>query len=198
MLRWYQAVARGLGLNLEYVVRPRRRIEDALRKGEADLVCLIRPEWISEPLRSQLQWMPVPFSETLDQLVAGPGVAPPASLDGLQGERIGTVLGFVYESLQPLFEQGLLVRDDAISEAQLAEKLLRGHNRYAMMERAQLNYLARQSTQGSQLRATGLALLRRPVFCALAQHSAVNALRLESVQSVLSSDPSLQRALKGL
>ena len=197
MLSWYRALATQLGLELQFVVRPRRRLESALDAGEADLLCRVRPDWVSAPLRTRLRWFHEPFLEVVDQLVAGPGVELPASLEALEGVRVGTVLGFRYPALQAQFDQGTLRRDDALNEGQLAEKLLRGHDAFAMMDLARLHFVQQGSARGAQLRPTGLGLSRQPAFCALAPGSRLDAPPLEAAQAALLRSAAMRRLLQG-
>jgi len=197
MLRWYEALGQALGLPLEQVVRSRRRLDASLLSGEADVLCLLHPEWVPSAERRRMRWAQEPFLQVIEQIVAGPGVPLPRTLEDLQGERIGTVLGFSYPQLQPLFADGRLIRDDAPNEESLAAKLLKGHSRYAVLEQAQLNHLSHASMQGAQLRPTGLGVQPFEAFCALSPKGRVSLDAFNAAQSRLLQNAQLRARLQG-
>lgn len=56
----------------------------------------------------------------------------PVQVDKLAPQAIGTVLNYRYASLDPLFANGQLSRDDARSEEQVLHKLVAGRFKFAV------------------------------------------------------------------
>jgi polar amino acid transport system substrate-binding protein len=79
----------------------------------------------------------------------------PASLSR---QSIGTVLGYSYPTLQPLFEAKQLQRDDARNQEQVLEKLQAGRNRYAVSNQWTLDWFNQRLLPGRQLQ--GVAVLQ--------------------------------------
>ncbi len=181
---WYLALAHELERPLEQRVRSRRRQEASLLAHEVDVFCLVRPDWLSKEVSASLQWPSQPLMEAEDRIVAAPGVPVPSSLDDLRGQTLGTVLGFVYPSLEAEFAAGHLRREDAPNETALAAKLLRAHNRYAVLKTLDARYQQR-SDAAAVLGISAIVVARVPLFCALAPQARISLAELEAAQASL-------------
>ena len=85
-------LAEKVGRRAEQPVLPRQRVQQLLERGEIDVRCYVNPTWLKES-HYQYIWS-LPFMVQRDLLVARSGeTALPRSHSG---ERIGTVLGFIY------------------------------------------------------------------------------------------------------
>lgn len=141
-----EALARRLGLPLVWARVPQQR-EIAPHSAEhmrrhADLGCGMHPSWF--PNAAHHQWSP-PLFDIGDQLVGRQGQAAPATVNSLpSGTRVGTVRGYHYPMLQPLFDSGQLRRDDAPDQAAALRKLVRGHTAVAVVSQQSLHWFQRQ------------------------------------------------------
>lgn len=140
-----ELLAQRLGTGAEFVPLPSKRAGPAVASGAADLLCYVKPEWLDGPLL----WTS-PFLAGAGVIAAGPQMPPLARLQDLQGERLGTVLGYRYPVIERAFAQPML-REDVPDAYTNLRRLALGRLRYAVTERATLAYFVRVNP-GSQLR----------------------------------------------
>lgn len=76
----------------------------------------------------------------------------------LPRQSIGTVLGYTYPTLQPLFDADRLQREDARNQEQVLEKLLAGRYRYAVSNQWTLDWFNQRLMPAQQLQ--GVAVLQ--------------------------------------
>lgn len=143
-------LAEKVGRRAEQPVLPRQRVQQLLERGEIDVRCYVNPTWLKES-HYQYIWS-LPFMVQRDLLVARSGeTALPGSHSG---ERIGTVLGFIYPTLEPQIASGLVQRDDARTQELVLEKLAAGRYRFAVSNQLTLDWYNRQHAQ-QRLRPLG-------------------------------------------
>ncbi len=157
------ALARELGLAPRYLTLPRKRVEGALRAGQADLLCDIRPEWL---LGKDWLWTGTVFS---NNMIIGSRIdtRPLARLSDLAGERVGTVLGYVYPRVEaPL--GGRFLRDDAATDDINTAKLLSARFRYMISNSLYYEYQRKEHPEGKRLNPQTFIIRQFDTFCALA------------------------------
>jgi polar amino acid transport system substrate-binding protein len=142
-----QRLAEKVGRRAEMLVRPRQRIQKMLERGEIDVRCYVNPAWLSES-HHQYIWS-VPFMLQRDLLVGRSQQQ--VQLSRMQGETIGTVLGFTYPELDPLFASGQLQRDDARTQELALAKLRARRYDYAISNELTLQWFNRQQPVGDKL-----------------------------------------------
>jgi polar amino acid transport system substrate-binding protein len=142
-----QRLAEKVGRRAEMLVRPRLRIQQMLERGEIDVRCYVNPAWLSES-HHQYIWS-VPFMVQRDLLVGRSQQQ--VQLSRMQGETIGTVLGFTYPELDPLFASGQLQRDDARTQELALAKLRARRYDYAISNELTLQWFNRQQPAGHKL-----------------------------------------------
>lgn len=135
----YQLLAKELGVKLQLVALPRKRLVDLLLSGEADIYCRASPQWYPEP---GLQWSP-PLLEFQDLIISRRQYLDFADFAKRSKGKIGTTLGFVYPKLQPLFSEQRLLRDDSLTPATTAIRLLRGELDTAVFSDNEASYMLR-------------------------------------------------------
>lgn len=167
MFELMQAIAREAGARAEFVLLPSMRVDAALDTGEVDLHCLISPLWYSQPLDPDRLGPPMVILE--DVLAARAGTAP-LDLAAQRGLRVGTVLGYRYGELDPLFADGRLVREDAPNQQRLLEKLSRGRSAVAVVDRLVLAAYNRGIPAGERLSVLR-SLSRTPTHCMLGKRA---------------------------
>ncbi|MCY1280420.1 hypothetical protein D9M68_258290 [compost metagenome] len=143
----YTRLAEKVGRRAELLVMPRLRVQQMLARGEIDVRCYVNPSWLSES-HHQYIWS-VPFLVQRDWLVARH--AEPVRAEQLRGELIGTVLGFTYSRLEPLFASGQLLRDDARTQDLVLHKLDAERYRYAVSNELSLAWFNRSQPAGRRL-----------------------------------------------
>ncbi|MGE8190297.1 substrate-binding periplasmic protein [Pseudomonas sp. NPDC086278] len=131
-----QRLAKSVGRSAKITALPRRRIHQLMSLGEIDVLCYSNPAWLQRKYDKYL-WS-VPFMIQGELLVgrAPENIRP----QDLKGQIVGTVLGFVYPALDPLFADEHLLRDDARTQEQVLQKLLAGRYQYAVSDTVSLDY----------------------------------------------------------
>jgi polar amino acid transport system substrate-binding protein len=148
-----QSVARAAGARPEYLLLPPKRTQAALHAGEADLMCLMAPKWLAQALPAEHIGPPMVVLEDVLAVAPGTGDGRPLDLSMQRGLRVGTVLGYRYQELGPLFDDGRLVREDAATQQGMLEKLARGRTAVAVVDRLVLASYNRGRAPAETLRA---------------------------------------------
>jgi polar amino acid transport system substrate-binding protein len=132
-----QALARRLGRELIGRPVPRKRLAEALQRGEGDLLCDYQSDW----LPGAFAWSR-PFIPDQALLVSAATAPAPAGLTALAGQPVGTVRGYVYPEMADALRAGFL-RDDAPDAVANLQKLELGRVRHALTGRRVLEYQQR-------------------------------------------------------
>ncbi|MBT1261252.1 transporter substrate-binding domain-containing protein [Pseudomonas pergaminensis] len=114
----------------EFHVLARARISSAMQHGDIDVRCYVTQAWVDN-LSGDYTWS-IPLMVQRNLLVSTHIPPQPVQVDKLAPQAIGTVLNYRYASLDPLFANGQLSRDDARSEEQVLHKLVAGRFKFAV------------------------------------------------------------------
>lgn len=115
-----QALAEQMNRKVRYLDLPRKRFAEALEAGEGDILCGYLPDW----LPGAFDWSK-PFLPVTEIVVTAKRAKKPASILELKGQRIGTLIGFVYPDLEKALGENF-IRDDAPSIESSMRKLATG------------------------------------------------------------------------
>jgi len=133
-----QAMAREVGARPEYHVLARLRLQQAMDDGDIDVRCYVSTQWFNDR-PGHFVWS-IPLFHQRDVLVGQPGDNAPTRPEQLPRQPIGTVLGYTYPTLEPLFEQGQLRREDSRSQELALQKLQIGRYRHAVSNELSLQW----------------------------------------------------------
>jgi ABC-type amino acid transport substrate-binding protein len=183
-----QALARRLGRELVARPTPRKRLAEALQRGEGDLLCDYQSDW----LPGAFAWSR-PFLPDQALLISAASAPAPAGLGALFGQPVGTVRGYVYPEAGEALRGGF-VRDDAPDAVANLLKLERGRVRHALTGRRVLEY---QQRIGAVRLALHPPILVSEVLaqCALSPGSPVGLAALNAAIQGLVADGELARLL---
>ena len=151
-----QALAREVGVRPQYHVMARLRLQEAMQNGDIDVRCYVSTQWLTERPGDYL-WS-VPLLEQRDLLVGRAGDSGPSRPEDLAPQAIGTVLGYTYPTLEPLFSSGRLQREDSRNQLLALQKLQAGRYRHAVSNQLSLQWFNRQLPTAQRLH--GLAVLQ--------------------------------------
>jgi polar amino acid transport system substrate-binding protein len=132
------SLATQVGVPAEFHVLPRGRVQNAMENGEVDVRCYVAQSWL--PNQSGDYIWSIPLWTQPDVLISRPAPLTSVIAANLPRQSIGTVLGYSYPTLQPLFDANRLHRDDARNQEQVLEKLQAGRNRYAVSNQWSLDW----------------------------------------------------------
>ena len=142
------------GSPAEFHVLPRARVQNAMEHGEVDVRCYAAQSWL--PNQSGDYIWSIPLFLQRDLLVSRKDMPVSVNPADLRHEAIGTVLGYIYPTLQPLFDAGQLQREDARNQEQVLEKLLAGRSRDAVSNQWTLDWFNQRLLPDQQLQAVAM------------------------------------------
>ena len=156
------SLATQVGVPAQFHVLPRARVQNAMEHGEVDVRCYAAQSWLPN-LSGDYIWS-VPLWFQRDLLISRK--EQPAQIDParLPRQAIGTVLGYSYPTLQPIFDADRLAREDARNQEQVLDKLLAGRYRYAVSNQWTLDWFNQRLLPGQQLQAVAV-LQEQKVGC---------------------------------
>ncbi len=181
-----QLLAQQLSRDLQVLARPRKRLLQSLESGEAHIACSYMPAWLPGPL----QWSQGFFRHE-EVLVSRRDAKQPARLVALRGQRIGTVLGFVYPEYSAALGNDFVREDAPNAEANL-RKLAAGRIEHAAISARFLSY---QQRTGAFSAAIHPPLLTASLLthCALGPAAPVSLQALNAAIAAIKKDGSLER-----
>ncbi|MFJ2980828.1 MULTISPECIES: substrate-binding periplasmic protein [unclassified Pseudomonas] len=133
-----QAIAREVGARPEYHVMARLRLQQAMDDGDIDVRCYVSTQWFNDR-PGNFVWS-IPLFHQRDVLVGQPSESRGTRPEQLPRQAIGTVLGYTYTTLEPLFAQGQLHREDSRSQELALQKLQIGRYRHAVSNELSLQW----------------------------------------------------------
>lgn len=148
------SLATQVGVPAEFHVLPRTRVQSAMEQGEVDIRCYAAQSWM--PNQSGDYIWSIPLWTQPDILVSRPPGPTSVTPANLSHQSIGTVLGYSYPALQPLFDNNQLHRDDARNQEQVLEKLQAGRNRYAVSNQWSLEWFNQRLMPEQQLQSVAV------------------------------------------
>ncbi|QCI13725.1 amino acid ABC transporter substrate-binding protein [Pseudomonas putida] len=144
-----QAMAREAGVRPEYHLMARLRLQQAMEDGDIDVRCYVSPQWFNARPGNFI-WS-IPLIRQRDLLVGRATDTAPALPEQLPSQAIGTVLGFVYDTLDPLFAKGQLQREDSRNQLLALQKLQAGRYRLAVSNQLSLQWFNQQVPPAQRL-----------------------------------------------
>jgi polar amino acid transport system substrate-binding protein len=145
------SLATQVGVPAQFHVLPRGRVQNAMEQGEVDIRCYAAQSWT--PNQSGDYIWSIPLWTQPDLLVSRSDAITSVTPTHLAHQSIGTVLGYSYPTLQPLFDANRLYRDDARNQEQVLEKLHAGRNRYAVSNQWTLDWFNQRLLPQQQLQS---------------------------------------------
>ncbi|MBV4488246.1 transporter substrate-binding domain-containing protein [Pseudomonas sp. SWRI153] len=148
------SLATQVGAPAQFLVVPRARVQSAMERGEIDVRCYAAQSWLPNQSGDYIWSVPLWFQrDLLVSRTESPARLNPAHLPR---QAIGTVLGYSYPTLQPLFDADQLQREDARNQEQVLEKLLAGRYRYAVSNQWTLDWINQRLLPEQQLQAVAV------------------------------------------
>lgn len=145
------SLAHQVGSPAEFHVLARARVQGAMERGEIDVRCYAAQSWM--PNQSGDYIWSIPFLTQRDVLVSKTRPTAALTLQDLEPQRLGTVLGYTYPSLHTQFESGRFLRDDARNQEQVLQKLAAGRYAYAISSQRGLDWFNQTQMPDRQLHA---------------------------------------------
>lgn len=172
------ALADELKIDLKIELLPRKRID---KKNEVyDLNCYSSKAWNDNP--DSFHWTQPLFIKK--EIIAGSRPVPD-SLNGFNGEIIGTMRGYKYPALDKLFETKKLIRNDAENETLNFQKLVKNRISFIVTDEMLLSYFLKNNPEATKIILPKYLIESTfPVQCAI---------KKESTLSVKAVDKAIQK-----
>jgi len=182
------ALARRLGRELVLRPVPRKRLAQALERGEGDLLCDYQSDWLPGPFG----WSK-PFIPDQALLVTAAAAPAPINLAALAGQPVGTVLGYVYPEMGEILRANF-IRDDAPDAVANLRKLEIGRVQHALTGKRVLEY--QQHIGGFRLALHPPIVVSEVMAqCALSPNAPINLGALNGAINGLVAEGELARIL---
>jgi polar amino acid transport system substrate-binding protein len=170
----------------------RYRLQEYLVSGKLDFLCYVAKDWVPDP--KIYIWSQPLFTKR--EVLLGP-TPMPNNPKKLKGKTIGTILGYVYPNLDPLFQSHLLRREDASSEFANLNKLRHGRVKYVVTDEIFLdhyNFLSKEKSldEGRQR----IPLQKYDILCTLSRKSPLKIQELNRAIRELKSSGELKKIFK--
>ena len=186
------AIGESLKVPVAFVVLPRNRIDSAAIAGIVDVRCYSNPAWTKVP---DLHLWTKPLFDAPDVIVGRTTSTPITTVDQIPaGTAIGTVLGFVYPTLEDHLTNGHLLRDNAADGEKNLLKLTLGRYPYAVTNSLVVDWYLKQGA------SAGIAKWRIPLnkevfHCGVLKTSRTDSQRVISAIEGLKSSDRLEKIL---
>ncbi|WP_255990697.1 substrate-binding periplasmic protein [Chitinolyticbacter albus] len=128
-------IAQQLGSKAQHTLFSRRRIEQALARGEADIMCYSSPTWSPQAVGGWTRHV-LPQVERAVTLAEQP--VPQRAPDDFVGKRIAVMLGYHFAPIQPLFDTGRATRLDDTRVENLFRRVRLGMADVLIMSEAEI------------------------------------------------------------
>jgi ABC-type amino acid transport substrate-binding protein len=185
-----------LGTHAVQLTFSRRRLEDAVMSGSADISCYLSPHW-SDRYSKSGRWTIATLPQ-IERLVAANGRPLPKRIpDDFAGKRVAVILGYHYPRIQPLFDQGRATRQDFTRVEQLFHSVELGSSDVLISSEDEiLGYLA--ANPGKRMLFTvgtdNFTLVKTQ--CLVSPHSPWSLARIDAALASLAASGELERLAK--
>lgn len=159
------AIAGEMKLKPTWILLPKNRVAPSLLNGDIDLICHLHEIWQSK-IKTDVWWTQELYQSV--NVIVYLGKKSVANLKDLNGERVGTVVNFIYHDLEPEFTTKRITREDGTNNQSNIQKLIHGRLDYIVMSNLEYDYFSRiyPELKESDLRMDGVR-----TKCALSKRS---------------------------
>lgn len=186
-----EAIAKQLGYTAKVQAYPRKRLANLLNTGHADLLCFMRPEWVS----AEVNWSE-PMAWDADAIITRHNTPAISHFSEIKNQAINTVLGYHYPELETALKQEF-VRFDGLSEAISLMNLINGRNQFAVLSETYYRYQLKSHPHREQLNPNYfLTAPPAPLRCALSKKSTLQIEQLNQALAQLNKNRTLEKIYK--
>jgi polar amino acid transport system substrate-binding protein len=186
-------ISKVTGRAIEYVPLPRKRQELAGADLSFDIHCYFNPKWSEYPHR--YDWSP-PLFPIFDLLVSRSGATTVGSIAGLpKGTVVGTVLGYAYSDLEPFFQSGQLIREDAPDQLKVLLKVDLGRHAFGVGNSFAVDWFKR-TKPGHRLSPDAKVIAEYGFHCAVPKLSAIPSKELFDALDALKKSGEIKGILR--
>ncbi|MNL34678.1 Bacterial extracellular solute-binding protein, family 3 [compost metagenome] len=165
-----------LNIEPDTILVPKVRVAPSLIAGKISILCHLNEVW-QQGIKDEVYWT-IDLYESVNYIVFTKS-KPIKKMSDIYGQRLGTVLNFIYQNFEEEFERKKVLREDGPNNESNIRKLLKGRIDYILM--SNLEYAYYHKTY-SELQFVNLGLDAVMTKCALSKNTRLN---LEDVNKAL-------------
>lgn len=185
-----EALAAEMNMKVTWILLPKKRVAPNLLSGEISLICHVNEVW-QPAIKDAVEWSHDLYRST--NVIVHTKKNSLRSIKDLYGERVGTVLNFVYTNLDKHFAKGEIKRENGPNNESNVQKLLHDRINYVVMSNLEFNYYKRIYPQ---LDFVDFGLDIVMTKCAVSKKSTLNLNQLNKAIDSIKKNGTLDRILK--
>ncbi len=184
-----EALSKEMKLKPVWVLLPKKRVAPSLLSSDASIICHINEVW-QPALKEKALWSHDLYRATNVIVFTKKKVI--RSVQDLSGERIGTVLNFIYTNLDPHFAKGDIKRENGPNNESNIQKLIHDRISYIVMSNLEFNYYKKIHPQ---LNFADLGMDTVTTKCALSRKGEVSLAQVNKAIDAIKKNGTLDRIL---
>jgi polar amino acid transport system substrate-binding protein len=185
-----EAIFSELKIKPVWLLLPKNRVAPSLIAGDVAIICHLNEVW-QPKIKDDVYWSQPLYTST--NVIVHLGKKPITKIKDLRGERIGTVVNFIYQKLDDEFTSKKIIREDGTSNETNIQKLTHGRVNYIIMSNLEFNYY---NGIYPQLEASDLKLDSVETKCALSKRANISLAQLNKAIDTIKKNGTLQKILK--
>lgn len=185
-----EAIAGEMKLKVTWILLPKNRVAPSLLSGDIDLICHLHEIWQSK-IKNDVWWTQELYPST--NVIVYIGKKSVQKMKDLRGERVGTVVNFIYHDLETEFTAKRITREDGTNNQSNIQKLIHGRLDYIVMSDLEFDYFNRiyPELKESDLKMDGLR-----TKCALSKKSKYTLDQVNHAIDAVKKNGTYQKILK--
>lgn len=186
-------LAERLGTSAQHLIFSRRRLEDSVELGAADISCYLSPSWSDHYAKTglwsiatlpQIERLVVPASKAIPRIIP----------EDFVGKRVAVIFGYHYPRIQPLFDEGKAERVDVNRVGQLFRLLEQGSADVLISSEAEISsYLNANPVDKARFTVGSTAFTTVETQCLVSPRSPWSLGRINAVLEGMNADGTLRR-----
>ncbi|WP_373999656.1 substrate-binding periplasmic protein [Bdellovibrio bacteriovorus] len=185
-----EALAKELKREPQFILLPKIRVAENLKQGSIDVLCHLNEVW-QPAIKNDVYWSDDLYESR--NLIVHIDSKPIKSISDLYGARVGTVLNFIYQNLDPYFAKKQILREDAPTNESNIQKILKGRIDYLVMSNLEFDFYKRIYPT---LDAVDLSMDSVQTKCALSKKSSISPESFEKAIQTIQRNGVLRKILK--
>jgi len=185
-----EAIFAELKIKPVWLLLPKNRVAPSLIAGDVTMICHLNEVW-QPKIKDDVYWSQPLYTST--NVIVHLGKKPITKAKDLYGERVGTVINFIYQKLDDEFAAKKIIREDGTSNETNIHKLTHGRVNYIIMSNLEFNYYSRIYPQ---LEAADLKMDSVETKCALSKRANVTLEQLNRAIDTIKKNGTLAKILK--
>ncbi|WP_413290650.1 substrate-binding periplasmic protein [Bdellovibrio sp. HCB337] len=185
-----EAITQELKLKPVWLLLPKNRVAPSLLSGDVAMVCHLNEVW-QPKIKKDVYWSQELYTST--NVIVHHGKKPINKASDLYGERVGTVMNFIYQNLDNEFAKKKIIREDGPNNEANIRKLKYGRINYIVMSNLEFDYYKKIYPT---LESADLKMDSVETKCALSKKAPITLQQLNRAIDTIKKNGTFQKILK--